>query len=377
MIWSGCFLKAKTDRMAINAKLKFSWGHIIALVALIAISYFSFLGLTYLSNERFISALSSKISSWIPSATYGDFIIPLAGVVVIDLVLALVFFGAQAMKATDEKFRKRIVIERLCIAVSPIVLFAIMYPAFHFWTVFEHRTRIEEQFHSTVSSFKEMFDDYESYADDRCERYGWIVMSGRGTKVNKQDRILALSLQLKDENYSNLKNEAIAWIDKAEGATVWNVFMIANMRTITSAIVDWHKQLVGFSAKRMSDEPANVNDFDSDSASLNLIMSNLDGIKEVYGIKEFLNIDAIIMLLLSYLFLMFPYIIQQRNTKSTYHLLYNENKRRRGQSMVIDDSQMNMANSDSEEGQIEDLNLEIKGSPTDDGNKNDFESFTM
>lgn len=363
--------------MDINAKLKFSWGHIIAFVALIAISYFSFLGLTYLSNERFILALSSKINSWIPSATYGDFIIPLVGVVVIDLVIALIFFGAQAMKATDEKFRNRIVIERVCIAVSPIVLFAMMYPAFHFRTVFEHRTRIEEQFHASVSSFKEMFNDYESYADDRCERYDRIVMNGRGTKVNKQDRILALSLQLKDENYSNLKNEAIAWIDKAKGATVWNVFMIANMRTITSAIVDWHKQLVGFSSKRMSDEPANVKDFDYDSASLNLIMSNLDEIKEVYGIKGILNIYAIIMLLLSYLFLMFPYIIQQRNTKSTYHLFYNENNRRKGQSMVIDDSPMNMANSDSEEEQFEDMKLDTKRNPTDDGSKNDFESFTM
>lgn len=372
MIWSGCSLKTKTDRMAINSKLKFSWGHIIALVALIAISYFSFLGLTYLSNERFISALSSKINSWIPSTTYGDFIIPLVGVVVIDLILALVFFGAQSMKATDVKFHKRIVAERLCIAVSPIVLVVAMYPTCHFWTVFEHRARIEDQFHSTVTSFNKMFNDYESYTNTRCERYDQLVMKGKGTYVNKRDRVLALSLQLKDENYSSLKNEAIAWIEKAEGATVWNVFMIANMRTITSAIVEWHKQLVGFSTKRMSDEPANVSDFDSDSASLNLIMSNLNGIKEVYGIKETMNIKDVIMLLFSYLFLLVPYIIQQRNTKSTYHLLYNENNRRRDKRMVIDDSPMNMTCSGAE-GDVQGT----KRNSTNNEGDNDFKSFTM
>jgi len=57
--------------MAINETLKFSWGHIIAFLAMIFISYVSFMGLTY----------------W----TDGDFFIAGIGVAIIDILL-LVFF---------------------------------------------------------------------------------------------------------------------------------------------------------------------------------------------------------------------------------------------------------------------------------------------
>ena len=76
--------------MAINEKLKFSWGHIIAFVAMIVISYFSFIGLTYLTD--------------------GNFIFTGIGVAIIDVVIALTFIGAQIAKGTDHKFRKTIVV---------------------------------------------------------------------------------------------------------------------------------------------------------------------------------------------------------------------------------------------------------------------------
>ena len=302
--------------MAINEKLKFSWGHIIAFVAMIVISYFSFLGLTYLTD--------------------GNFIFTGIGVVIVDVIIAAAFIGAQVLKGTDHKFKKRVVIERTLVAVAPLVLIAMMYPACHFWKVYGHRTQIEDKFYSSVTSIKDMFSNYEAYAEERCNSYSQTVNRGTGTQVNKQDRILALSLQLKDENYTNLRDEAIGWIEKAKGATVWNVFLIANIKTIKKAIVTWNEQLVSFSEKRMSNEPETVSNFDSDSASLNQIISNLDGIKNEYSIKGAPTLNAIIMLLLCYLFLMFPYVIQQRNTKSQYHLFYNENSKG-GKSLMMDD----------------------------------------
>ena len=298
--------------MAINEKLKFSWGHIIAFVAMIVISYFSFLGLTYLTD--------------------GNFIFTGIGVVIVDVIIAAAFIGAQVLKGTDHKFKKRVVIERTLVALAPLVLIAMMYPACHFWKVYEHRTQIEDKFYSSVTSIKDMFSSYEAYAEERCNSYAQTVNRGRGTKLNKQDRILALSLQLKDENYTNLRDEAIGWIEKAEGATVWNVFLIANIKTIKKAIVTWNEQLVSFSEKRMSNEPETVSNFDSDSASLNQIISNLDGIKNEYSIKGAPTLNAIIMLLLCYLFLMIPYVIQQRNTKSQY----NENSKG-GKPFMMDD----------------------------------------
>lgn len=290
--------------MAINEKLKFSWGHIIAFVAMIVISYFSFLGLTYLTD--------------------GNFIFTGIGVVVIDVIIAFAFLGAQIAKGAKKKFERNIITERVLIIIAPFVLIMMMYPACHFWTVYEHRSQIEDKFHSSVSSSKEMFETYESYADNRCSDYADLVMKSKGTNVNKENRQLALSLQLKDENYINLKNEAISWIEKAKGTTVWNVFMIANIKTIKEAIMSWNAQLVTFSKKRMSEEPSSTSDFDTDSTSLNQITQSLDGIKEEYSITGFPSFYAIIMVIICYIFMMFPYVVQRRNTKNWYHLFYTE-----------------------------------------------------
>ena len=348
--------------MAINEKLKFSWGHIIAFVAMIVISYFSFLGLTYLTD--------------------GNFIFTGIGVVIIDVIIAAAFIGAQVLKGTDHKFKKRVVIERTLVALAPLVLIAMMYPACHFWKVYGHRNQIEDQFYSSVTSIKDMFSSYEAYAEERCNSYAQTVNRGKGIQVNKQ--------------------EAIGWIEKAKGATVWNVFLIANIKTIKKAIVTWNEQLVSFSEKRMSNEPETVSNFDSDSASLNQIISNLDGIKNEYITKGAPTLNAIIMLLLCYLFLMIPYVIQQRNTKSQYHLFYNENSKG-GKPFMMDDEpkKHKVADSteDDDEFTIEERAVAKKKSnresyerepiivrpakespkkkPVKEESDDDFESFTM
>ena len=63
--------------MAINETLKFSWGHIIAFVVLIFISYVSFMGITYLTD--------------------GDFLFAGLGVVIINLVLIIFFIIPQIL----------------------------------------------------------------------------------------------------------------------------------------------------------------------------------------------------------------------------------------------------------------------------------------
>ena len=63
-----------------NEKLQFSWGHIIAFLALIAVSYISFVGFTYLTN--------------------GNFTFALIGMGITDIVYILFFIGAQQMKAS-------------------------------------------------------------------------------------------------------------------------------------------------------------------------------------------------------------------------------------------------------------------------------------
>ena len=98
-----------------NEQLKFSWGHIIAFLALIVLSYITFVGVTYMTD--------------------GDFTTASIAMVVVDIVLFVFFIGAQIMKATTKKFAKRIWVERVFIFGSPIVFLLCMLPFYHFGTV--------------------------------------------------------------------------------------------------------------------------------------------------------------------------------------------------------------------------------------------------
>ena len=72
--------------MAINETLKFSWGHIIAFVAMIFISYVTFMGTTYLTGGSFISGG--------------------VGVLVVNILLVVIFIIPQILKGTEKKFDK-------------------------------------------------------------------------------------------------------------------------------------------------------------------------------------------------------------------------------------------------------------------------------
>lgn len=61
-----------------NEQLKFSWGHIIAFLALIVLSYITFVGVTYKTDGNFMKASIAMI--------------------VIDIVLLVFFIGAQMLK---------------------------------------------------------------------------------------------------------------------------------------------------------------------------------------------------------------------------------------------------------------------------------------
>lgn len=290
--------------MAINETLKFSWGHIIAFIALIFISYVSFMGITYLTD--------------------GDFLYAGLGVLIINLVLIIFFIIPQILKGTDEKFSRKIIFERILFFSAPVFFIAVMVPYAHFWTVFEHRTEVESTFSESIKTTKEMFDSYEVYANNRIKDYDKKLAQNKTASVHRTNEVEALRLQLIADNYDALKNSAIEWVDNASGATVWNVFMIGNIKKIEAAIESWNKSLNKFSSKKMTDEPDGVEAFSSSDPSVTTAKSNLNDLRSVYTTMGTPTILAIGIGLLLYLLLLFPYIIQSRNTKSTFRLIGSE-----------------------------------------------------
>lgn len=294
--------------MAINETLKFSWGHIIAFVALIFISYLSFMGITYLTKGRFLIAG--------------------IGVLLIVVVLIIFFIVPQILKGTDKKFSRKIIFERILFFAAPVVYLIAMLPYAFFWNVFEYKDKIESTFSESIKTTKGMFESYEEYANSRIKDYDLTLARSKTTPLTRKNKVDALKLQLIDKNYTSLKNSAFEWIDNASGATVWNVFMIGNIKKIENALNQWNSALVEFSSKKMTDEDSDILAFSSSDESVRLAKANLSSLRGLYTDRYILktksNKTAISIGIVLYVLLLFPYIIQSRNTKSTYRLIGSE-----------------------------------------------------
>ncbi len=307
-----------------NKKLKFSWGHIIAFLALIVVSYVSFVGFTYLTD--------------------GNFTYALIGMGLTDIVYILFFIGAQQLKATDEKFGKKIIWERILIFGSPLVFVIGMVSMSHFWTVFNQNDDIVAKFNTSINGSKQLFVDYEEYANNRIAVYETNlteIINNKAQnpdlykqaqfsdsvvdKIQRDNMVETLKLQLLSSNFEALREQANEWIDRAShGAHTANVFLIGNTREIKSALNNWENQLKSFSAKEMTNEAltGEVAHFQSNGAQT--AIAGINGLTTAFKTQKPPTAYAIIFGVILYLMLIFPYLIQERNTKTIIRLVGKE-----------------------------------------------------
>ena len=307
-----------------NEQLRFSWGHIIAFMALIIISYITFAGTSYMTD--------------------GDFTKASVAMAAIDVALFVFFIGAQLMKATTKRFSRRIWVERVFVFGSPIVFFLCMIPYYHFGTVQSHDDEIVGHFTGAISASKQMFSDYDAYSKKRISNYEHMLDSvinnqsiqpGEFTscgftkgreQIQKDNMVRALQLQLISANYDSLKNVATKWLESSsKGASTWNVFLLGNTKEIKKAIHEWSDQLAEFSKHKMTNEEFNgynqVKNFSEVSKSLSSVDSCLDGLTKKFTNAAFPPVGYILGSFVLYFALLFPYILQERYTKSLFRLL--------------------------------------------------------
>lgn len=309
----------ETNKYSWNQTLKFSWGHIIAFVALIFISYVMYMGDFYQNGGNFVSA-AIKVG-------------------IIDMFLLVTFIGAQIIKGTDEKFDRSIIIERILICCCPVVFIFAMFSYNHFWSVFEQRLQIETQFNASIEGAKKMFTAYDKYTADRIENYeknleAILRAKANGDKssyknagftgvndyVKKQNYVHTLNLQLRSRNADSLKFVAMEWIKEAnQGASVWNAFLVGNIEQIDEAIKSWNNNLKGYSEARMSNETIRGNEvvsFDKDGKSLEAATNGIYTLKNIYKQSSGVKFHTIWTGIILFLMLLFPYFLQSRNTRA-------------------------------------------------------------
>ncbi|SHK80718.1 hypothetical protein [Xylanibacter ruminicola] len=366
-----------------NEQLKFSWGHIIAFLALIILSYITFVGVTY--------------------KTDGDFTKAAIAMVAIDVVLFVFFLGAQMAKATTRKFAKRIWIERILVFGSPVIFLLCLMPYYHFGTVQSQDEEIVKSFTDAISASKQMFADYDSYSMERISNYdnmlGRVItdktihpdeftccgFSDGKEEIQRGNMVKALSLQLISENYDSLKTEATKWIESSsDGASTWNVFLLGNTKEIKNAIHDWNYQLREFAKHKMNNEEFNgynvVKQFEEVSGSLDSVDRGLDGLTTMFTKSAFPPLGSILGAVFLYFALLFPYFLQDRHTKSQFRLIGMEKGASRKSSMSLDTTRpIKKPNRQKQEIIIEPNEEKKSSTPisSSSDDDDDYASFTM
>ena len=322
-----------------NQTLKFSWGHIIAFTALIFASYVAYMGAFYQNGGNF-GAAAVKVCC-------------------IDVVLLGTFIGAQMCKGSDHKFGRCIMAERVLIILCPVALIWALMPANHFWTVFGEREQIETEFEQSIGKTRQRFDGYDQYANNRIAQYEATLntissqkvlyhavsakagLDGTNDAMVKANYIEALRLQLLSENTDSLRQSATAWIDKAEqGVSVWNAFLVGNVKLISSAIEGWHNKLNEVSTPVLSNETATgqeVMPYSEADQSYDEAQQSLKQLSSIYTkADEGVCMATVWSGVLLYAMLLFPYLLQRRNEKAKgyYTLLPGGKHRGRGSSLT-------------------------------------------
>lgn len=326
-----------------NEKLKFSWGHIIAFLAIIAVGYVTFMGLTYLTDGNFTYALIGTGATMI--------------------VYLIVFIGAQWLKGAMHKMNRKIIWERILLLGSPLVFVAGMIFMSHFWTVQSKNDEVVKSFTSSIKNARGLFTDYETYSRKRIDdyskgldvivaqaatnpkRYSDAGFSAGKEKFQKENMVETLRLQLLSQNYDSLQVVANAWIeDASQGASTWNIFLLGNTREIKEALNNWENQLRAFSAKELSNErlaseallasqsaaegddatPAAVAHFTSQGAQT--AIAGITSLGKVYTTQDSPTLRAILFGLIIYAMLLFPYFLQDRDNKSPYKNIFAKRK---------------------------------------------------
>ena len=278
-----------------NRKLRFSWGHIVAFLALIFIAYVVFMGATYY--------------------TIGNYSIGLITMGCCILMIVSTILGAQVLKGVDKKFHRSIIWERILIATSPIIICLVGIPFCHFWTVQSSEEKIIEQFKKSINASWGIFSDYEVYSQERINQLGSNLKSSVKDEKLINNRVEELSLYLNNSTEKSI-NEAKKWINEVNNdPSIWNVFLFGNISTIESAIAQWTESLNNHSSKSISSE-STPNLFSTANPNKEKALSGLASLKLIYQKTDKPNTPAIVTLLICYLMLLCPYFVQERHSRN-------------------------------------------------------------
>lgn len=344
--------------------LKFSWAHILAFIALIAIGV-----LVYLGSEPYYG--SGRVNGG-----------AVLWAVVSVLLLLATFVGAQQLKGVDNdfSFKKCIWWERILFFAAPVVLLFVMVRVNHTLNVVRHigangQTVVNE----ALGTYESLFSGYDTYVDDRVAKYDdylhkvqrnkyvdsdtYDKVRFRGQKVDEESIEIEKNIlrMLITANYDNFKERATVWANDYKKTTnygtvsAWNPFILVNVYKLKNALTSCDKSLQNLSSKKLETEGKTVECF-NESARVNSAAEKLD--KLVTVDHDSFLLSSIVYFIVFYIMLRLPYWVQDRNGVSTYTLF---GRRFLDPSVALDDSDDSEDSDLSSDGSVSDVDLGAAG----------------
>lgn len=288
-------------------KAKFSFAWVIAVLALIAFSYISFMGLVYW--QLFSVSLCALFT------------------LVFDALILLCI--VVMCKAKRSRWLRIGLIGQIMfgfVALALLLTASIMFA--HFTRIISRQSEIQATYAAAIDNAQSLDESYSQYVDERCLQYTDYLRSLNQTSsdykalfsnslslgFSKEDVISKCTSNLKKLLTGSLENENLLskrdqWL-KNGTASVWNLSLPANIRDFSSSVNQWIDNYTGLSSKCYTGE-TNVAPFEN--SSFNESMKTLDSICTSIDRPSLL---AIILAIVCFVMILLPWIITPKNMAS-------------------------------------------------------------
>lgn len=298
---------------------KFSLADLISVLGALVFGYVCFLSINLLS--------------------YGNLTISISLAVSFFLVLGGLAFWIKWIKRTNYPSKTKRIIEWILLLVFVIVAVISFHPYAHYFELYNDKDAIISEVISNIEQAETMFDDYESYSNNRLELYenrlksvvqaknvnpndytSYGFVNGTNDDTQIENKMFTLKTELYPNNYQELKHNDSIWLtsskDKVEE---WkSIGIVTVLKTLEAKLNDSKRTLVKFSTFKASGELAD------DFAFPITLRDVSDKIQTLEKPKTLLSFGSAIGL---YLLMLFSYFITKRSTRDPgIKVLFGGNK---------------------------------------------------
>lgn len=296
-------------------KQTFSLADVITLLTAVAFGFVCFLG------TNFFTLGDTKQS------------IILAGIIAV--LLSATALGAKLLKRTSRNFKTFFIWEMVLLTLFTILTAFVAYSPFpHYFVVSEQKIEIQKKLTTNIDQVKNMFSEYERYAENRKDLYKSKLHSVVAAKsINPseyteygfehnsvsddkqiENKLFTLQAELFPSNYSDtalnngIKEVATVWLSNAKNTvTNWRPIGIVNVvNEVEQNSMEWRSMLIELSSARAKGEQAE--DFTYELS--------FDDTKQHFttlGVPTPLSIGLAVG---AYLLMLLPWFVTKRNSRS-------------------------------------------------------------